>query len=85
MDTNPAPHALQPRTPDNVELLTAGPPQSRPYAEVAVFEATMGLFDNATDMMNKLRASGAQRGCDAVVVGPPDSRASLRGTCVVYK
>ena len=73
---NPAPHRMQPRPPETVELFTSGAP-ARPHVDVAVIEAeessSFSLADTS-DMLAALRARGARMGCDGVVLGGSSSR-----------
>jgi hypothetical protein len=73
---NQAPHPMMPRHPASVELFTSGAP-ARPHVDVALIEAEeQSSFSTSrtADMLNRLRERGAQRGCDAVVVGGMSSR-----------
>ena len=74
--TNPPPHALMPRSPAQIEILSSGSP-SRPHVDVGLIRAWGGL-GGMDEFLGQLRDEGARRGCDAVVL-----TGSL-GTCVVY-
>ena len=79
---NPAPHPMQPRTPDQVEIFTAGAP-ARPHVDVAVYRAVVSGPTTNDDRIAKLRETAAQRGCDGLVLANTD--AGWAGTCIVYK
>jgi hypothetical protein len=73
---NSAPRPMPPRSPASVELFTSGAP-ARPHVDVALIEAEeQSSFSTSRtpDMLNRLRERGAQRGCDAIVVGGMSSR-----------
>ena len=73
---NPSPHPMTPRPPATVEMFTSGAPP-RPHVDVAFLEAeeSSGLsLDRTPQMLDKLRARGADMGCDAIVIGGMSSR-----------
>ena len=73
---NQPPRPMASRPPETVELFTSGAP-ARAHVDVAFLEAEEASSfstDGTADMLNKLRNRGAQRGCDAVVVGGVSSR-----------
>jgi len=73
---NPSPRQMVSRPPETVELFTSGAP-ARPHVDVAFLEAeesSSWSTDGTADMLNKLRKRGADRGCDAIVVGGLSSR-----------
>ncbi len=74
------PHAMTARSPDQVELFTAGAP-ARAHVDVSVLHARYGV-DN-TERLAKLRDSAAAMGCDGLVLQNTD--AGWTGTCIVYK
>lgn len=68
--TNTPPRPMTPRTPESVELITAGPPQ-RPFVEVGTIDArqrSVYSLDSSQDVLIKVRQSAAEVGCDAVLV-----------------
>jgi hypothetical protein len=80
---NPAPHAMQPRPPQTVEMFSSGPPH-RPYVDVAYLEAEQESsysVDGTSDFIAQLRERAARMGCDGVVLGgvtnAPDAVASI--------
>lgn len=94
---NPAPHPMQPRPPETVEIYSSGPPQ-RPYIDVAYLEAEQQSAysgDDTVQFISHLRARAAAMGCDGVVIGgvthasEPTTRVhldrkGLTATCVMY-
>jgi len=73
---NQPPRAMAARPPESVEMFTSGPP-ARPHVDVAFIEAEESSSfstDGTAAMLTKLRQRGAQRGCDAIVVGGLSSR-----------
>src|SRR5579863_7942781 len=69
---NAPPHPMTARTPDSVEVFTAGPP-TRPRVDVAV------LVNNiTTDPLGDLRRRAAALGCDGLVID------GSTNTCIVY-
>jgi hypothetical protein len=80
---NPAPHAMQPRPPQTVEMFSSGPPH-RPYIDVAYLEAEQEAsysLDGTSDFIAQLHERAAQMGCNGVVLGgvtnAPDAVASV--------
>lgn len=74
---NQPPRPMAARPPETVELFTSGPP-ARPHVDVAFLEAEESSSlstDETAEMLTKLRKRGAERGCDAVVIGGLSSRA----------
>src|SRR5262245_56086594 len=72
------PHALTPRSPDDVEVFTAKPPD-RPFTEVALVGAMYGL--------GELTKKAAEVGCDAIFLLAPgrDYRSgATQAACLVY-
>jgi hypothetical protein len=94
---NPAPHPMQSRPPESVEVYSSGPPQ-RPYIDVAYLEAeqqTAYSADDTAQFVGHLRERAAAMGCDGVVLGgvthaaEPTSdlhltRKGLTATCVMF-
>jgi hypothetical protein len=94
---NPAPHPMQSRPPESVEVYSSGPPQ-RPYIDVAYLEAeqqTAYSVDDTAQFIGHLRERAAAMGCDGVVLGgvthaaEPTSdlhltRKGLTATCVMF-
>jgi hypothetical protein len=72
---NDPPHALTPRSPEQVEMFMTGRP-TRPYAEVA-------LIDGAHLPMARVRECAAQLGCDALYVDVAAKRFQ-QGICLVF-
>ena len=73
---NTPPRQMAPRPIESVEMFTSGAP-ARPHVDVAFLEAeeASSLSTSEThDMLNALRKRGAERGCDAIVVGGLSSR-----------
>jgi hypothetical protein len=73
---NTPPRQMVSRPPETVELFTSGAP-ARPHVVVAFLEAeesSSWSTDGTADMLRKLRQRGAERGCDAVVIGGLSSR-----------
>jgi hypothetical protein len=99
--TNRPIRAMVSRDPMAVEMFTSGNPQ-RPYVEVAYIEAQQESdvsLDAAPDVMNKMRESAGQLGCDALIVGGPNDAVvgstfggtghsktlrGYRGTCIQW-
>ncbi len=83
---NPAPHPLQARTPDKVEVLTI--PPSQKYVEVGRITAHHDSFSNNDAMVAQMRQEAANRGCDALVITqegrPENAQADADAACVVY-
>jgi len=72
------PHALASRSPDDVEVFTAKPPD-RPFTEVAIVGAEYGL--------GELTKKAALVGCDAIFLLAPgrDYRSgATQAVCLVY-
>lgn len=94
---NPAPHPMQSRPPETVEIYSSGPPQ-RPYIDVAYLEAEQQSAysgDDTAQFIRHLRERAAAMGCDGVVLGgvthaaEPNtdlhlSRKGLTATCVMF-
>ncbi|MEO8699275.1 MAG: hypothetical protein ABI867_04500 [Kofleriaceae bacterium] len=77
---NPAPHPMRPRPPESVELFTSGPPQGRPYVDIAYLEAEQQTdlsVDDTAEFLGKLRVRAAAMGCDGVVVGGLTNRTTV--------
>jgi len=73
------PHALTVRSPDSVELFTAGAP-ARAHVDVSVLHAENG---DSASRIAKLRESAAAMGCDGLALANTD--AGWAATCIVYK
>jgi hypothetical protein len=72
---NAPPRGAVPRAPESVEVFAAGPP-ARPHVDVGMIYL---LASSADSYVREVRAEGARRGCDAVVI-------SLRySTCLAYE
>ena len=70
MPTNPPPHPMQPKPPEQVELFTTAKP-TREFVEVGIVEAAPSSgYSSAGDFqtLQQLRVEGGQRGCDGLVV-----------------
>jgi hypothetical protein len=94
---NPAPHPMQSRPPESVEIYSSGPPQ-RPYIDVAYLEAEQQSAysgDDTAQFIGHLRERAAAMGCDGVVLGGVThaaepttdihlTRKGLTATCVMY-
>jgi hypothetical protein len=72
---NTPPHAMSPRSPDSVEVFTAGPP-ARARVDVAVIHV------NSMDPLGDMRQRAADLGCDGLVLVHGDTAST--GTCIVY-
>lgn len=73
---NQPPRPMAARPPETVEMFTSGAP-ARPHVDVAFIEAEEASSlstDDTPDMLRKLRKRGAERGCDAIVIGGLSSR-----------
>lgn len=67
---NPAPQAMQPRTPELVEVFSSSPP-TRPHVDVGLIEveysgSASSRPDITTEIMQQVRKEAGARGCDAV-------------------
>ena len=94
---NPAPHVMQSRPPETVDIYSSGPPQ-RPSVDVAYLEAEQRSAyseDDTAQFIGHLRERAAAMGCDGVVLGgvthaaEPNTdlhltRKGLTATCVMY-
>ena len=76
---NQPPHPLFKRTPESVEVFTAGAP-TRPRVDVAVLRFGGG-FPTTTPTV-AMRQEAANMGCDGLVLAHLDT--GLAGTCIVY-
>jgi hypothetical protein len=95
VQTTPAPHPLAPKRAEQVQLYTSGHPDV-PYTELGVIEEQIvwtGSGDPLELELAHMRQDGADRGCDAVVMGgsAEESRTGNHygkggfwGTCIVY-
>jgi hypothetical protein len=68
---------MRAKSPESVELITQKP--DRPFVEVSMLHVSADTLDwSSGTLFQKLRAFGAKKGCDAVVlVGRSDSREIL--------
>ncbi len=98
---NSPPGPMTPRDPSKVEVFTT--PPSQPFIEVAMLEAQQQSnysTDGSTQIVAKLRAYAANRGCDAIIIngsnnavvgdvaggsGDITTLKGYRATCIVYK
>lgn len=86
------------RTPESVELFTAGPP-TRPYVEHGIIEGSQDTHlsaDGTAEILASMRAMAGKCGCDALVLAGSANRdgidfdgnvrtvQGLRGTCIVW-
>jgi hypothetical protein len=94
MPTNRPIRAMVPRDAMAVEMFTSGNPQ-RPYIEVAYIEARQQSgysLDALLDVMNNMRGSAAQLGCDGLIIGGTNNTVinssttlrGYRGTCIQW-
>lgn len=89
-----APEPTLGRTPDQIEIVTAGPP-SRAYRELGLIEGE-GVGDPPQLVLAKMRRYAAELGCDALVVtggndrvvttirGYSETLKGYRATCIAY-
>jgi hypothetical protein len=95
-ELNAPPRAMQTRAPDQVEIFSSAPPE-RPHVDVGLITVQEGEGNETpASMIELVRRTAAEKGCDAVVLAPPSSRTDqtdLRGvrshqvysgTCVAY-
>ena len=85
------PHPLTPHRVEDVQVLVVTPPAA-PHVDVGLFQVTSGQdAPTAKEMVARLRAEAAALGCDAVLITAIDNqasrdvRASVHGSCIVYK
>lgn len=89
---NAPPSRMVPRSPDQVEVFTAGPP-GRGHVDIAILEAEPGLSERSTaDLVARMRENAAANGCDGLVVTGIDTQTfrhgdekkTVTGTCIVW-
>jgi len=96
--TNPRPHTLYVKQPEDVAIFMTGRPD-RPFVEVGMIEAQQDLRgrEDARTVVAKMREFAGKRGCDALAIfssndGIWDPGGKLaatnvkgyRGSCIVY-
>jgi hypothetical protein len=95
---NVPPHALKARRPDQIPIFSSGPPE-RPHVDVGLISVQQGEgSETPASLIAILRQSGAERGCDALLLAPPSSTTNATGltywggsyqiysaTCIVYR
>jgi hypothetical protein len=96
--TNPRPHALYVKKPEDVAIFMTGRPD-RPFVEVGMIEVQQDLRgqEDARTVVAKMRQFAGKRGCDALAIfssndGIWDPGGKLaasnvkgyRGSCIVY-
>jgi hypothetical protein len=96
---NPAPRILVARSPEQVELFSSGPP-ARPHVDVGLITVEEGELDvgSPDGLIQMLRSTAAEKGCDGLVIAPPGSKSEspllsdrtnsykvYSGTCIVYR
>jgi hypothetical protein len=94
------PRPLTPKSPEQVEVFTSGRP-TKPYRDIALMqmeEASVYASKSEAEILRRLRAMAAQRGCDGLVVLGQSGNVQtsingdyartlrgLRATCIVYE
>ncbi|HEY4177354.1 MAG TPA: hypothetical protein VGM90_10995 [Kofleriaceae bacterium] len=81
-EINTAPKPMRSRPPESVEVFTSGPPQGRPYLDIAYLEAEQASqysVDETQEFIGELRERAAKMGCDGLVVGAPTNRSPNSG------
>jgi hypothetical protein len=92
-DDRPAAHHLRAKRPQDASLLTQKP--DRPFVEVAMLQVSADILDwSHGTLFEKLKAFGAKKGCDAVVIvgrsdahdllQPSKPTAGYMGSCIQY-
>jgi hypothetical protein len=95
---NVPPHDLKARRPDQIEVFSSGPPE-RPHVDVGLISVQQGEGNETpASLIAILRQSGAERGCDALLLAPSRSTTAATGptyfggsyqvysaTCIVYR
>ncbi len=99
MPTNPPPHPLTAKSPDQVEIFTASKP-ARDFVEIGILQsatASAAFGGGDFEMLRRLRTEAATHGCDGVIVTDSSKVAmangdtasertgSFRAACIVYR
>jgi hypothetical protein len=95
---NRPPHGLQARRAEQVPVFSSGPPE-RPHVDIGLISVEEGDGDETpASLIERLRQSGAERGCEALVLAAPGATTRPTGptlvgsrsyqvysaTCIVY-
>ena len=96
MPLNTPPHALRPRSPEQVEVFVGKSP-TRDFVEVAMIDAQQETYsvDDEPEVLWKMRQRAGEIGCDGLmIVGPDDAvvgdknytwtEKGFRGACLVW-
>jgi hypothetical protein len=96
---NLPPHALTARRPEQVEVFSSTQPE-RPHVDVGLISVQEGTggYETPATLIQALRQSGAEKGCDALLLAPPSSTNTptdlisversfqvYSATCIVYR
>jgi len=95
---NLPPHDLKARKPDQIQVFSSAAPE-RPHMDVGLISVQQGEGNETpASLIGVLRQSGAERGCDALLLAAPSSTTKPTGltyfdgsyqvysaTCIVYQ
>jgi hypothetical protein len=96
---NVPPHELRARRPEQIEVFSSAPPE-RPHVDVGLISVQEGTggYETPATLVWALRQSGAEKGCDALLLAPPSSTNTptdlisversfqvYSATCIVYR
>jgi hypothetical protein len=96
---NVPPHDLKAKRPEQMQVFSSAPPE-RPHVDVGLLTVQEGAGGTETpaSLIEALRQTGAEQGCDALMLAPPTSTIRPPGlayldhplqvysaTCIVYR